>query len=284
MALKLGRAASLALLVQAAPPGNPNDWSLVFGDDFDTFNDSKWTKGWSWYDGRGRSRPRRHTKDGDECLFADENVFIEDGKLILENRRESRGGFNYTSGTVNTLQYNGSQGFEQVYGYFEARIKASPGGEPGQTPAFWMPNRANSGDDGHSEIDVVEIPGADCCGSGRAAWFTVHDGFGAKRYGNYFYPVLDEPFVPRYWGDDFHDYGLLWMPGMLAFYIDGVERFRTCELVPATPAYMVLDNEIGLGHDTWSGEPDAAFYPQRMSIDHVRVWRNLNGESQAVWI
>jgi len=267
---------ALALCIGADPPGNPNDWVKVFSDEFDEFDAAKWTKGWSWYDGQGHSRPRRFSKAGDECFFADENAFVEDGKLILENRREKKGGFNYTSGTVNTLKYNDTQGFEQVYGYFEARIRASPGGGPGQTPAFWMPNHANDGDDGRSEIDVVEIPGAECCGSGRVAWFTVHDGFGAKRYGNFFYPVLEEPFIPRYWGDDYHDYALLWLPGLLAFYVDGVERFRTTELVPATPAYMVLDNEIGLGHNTWSGEPANASFPQRMMVDHVYVWRNLN--------
>jgi len=284
MVLNVAILSSFVWVVVAVPPGNPKQWSLVFNDDFDSFNNSKWTKGWSWYDGHGSSRPRRNTKDGDECFFADENVYVEDGKLVLVNRREVREGYNYSSGTVNTLQYNESQGFEQVHGYFEARIRASPGGGPGQTPAFWMPNRANDGDDGRSEIDVMEIPGGDCCGSGRTAWFTVHDGFGNKRYGNYFYPVLDQPYVPRYWGDDFHDYGLLWAPGLLAFYVDGVERFRTHELVPATPAYMVLDNEIGLGHNSWSGEPENATFPQQMLIDHVRVWRNLGEGAQDAWI
>merc|ERR1712232_477940 len=139
---------ALALCIGADPPGNPNDWVKVFSDEFDEFDAAKWTKGWSWYDGQGHSRPRRFSKAGDECFFADENAFVEDGKLILENRREKKGGFNYTSGTVNTLKYNDTQGFEQVYGYFEARIRASPGGGPGQTPAFWMPNHANDGDDG----------------------------------------------------------------------------------------------------------------------------------------
>jgi len=51
------------------------------------------------------------------------------GKLVITNKRETMGGFNYTSGTVNTISYppGAGRGFQQTYGYFEARILPSPG-------------------------------------------------------------------------------------------------------------------------------------------------------------
>ena len=159
-----------ALAARAAPPGPSDRWSLVLSDDFDSFNASRWTKGWTWCDGHGHLRPQRvHKKAGDACYFADENVWVEDGRLVLENRHERRGGYNYTSGVVNT-----GPSFQTLYGYFEARILASPpSGAPGACPAFWLPNTINDGDNGVGEIDVMEIPGGPHSGAGKVVWFTV---------------------------------------------------------------------------------------------------------------
>ena len=64
-------------------------------------------------------------------------------------------------------QYS-TQGFDQAFGYFEARVKASPGGRNnlGMCPAFWLPNVRNGGDDCVGEIDLVEIPGGLPFGNG----------------------------------------------------------------------------------------------------------------------
>jgi hypothetical protein len=47
-------------------------------------------------------------------------------------------GFEYTSGVVNSIAYPGGRGFQQLYGYFEARIQPSSGEHNlGMCPAFW---------------------------------------------------------------------------------------------------------------------------------------------------
>ena len=126
---------TLALAARGAPPGPPERWLLVLDDDFAAFNASRWTKGWTWCDGHGRLRPRREkTKEYDMCYFGDENAWVEGGGLVLENRHEGHGKWNYTSGVVST-----GRSFSALYGYFEARILAAPnGGAPGACPAFWL--------------------------------------------------------------------------------------------------------------------------------------------------
>jgi hypothetical protein len=53
-------------------------------------------------------------------------------------------------------------------------------------------------------------------------------------------------------------------------------------LVPHTPSYIVLDNEVGLGHldpagdGGWAGDPTNTPFPQVMLVDWVRVWAKPN--------
>ena len=164
-----------------APPALPGEgrWEVSLHDDFASgFNSTLWTKGWSWCNGTGQipgtPQPRVQTKASDTCFFGDDNVAVVDGKLVLTNRRERSHGFDYTSGVVNSIAYPG-RGFQQTYGYFEARILPSAGKHNlGMCPAFWLPNVRNNGDDGNCEIDVMEIPGNPKFGGGHTVWGTVH--------------------------------------------------------------------------------------------------------------
>jgi hypothetical protein len=59
---------------QRMPPV-PGEWEITMLDDFETFNASRWTKGWSWCNGSGllpgQPQPRTHVKASDTCYFAD---------------------------------------------------------------------------------------------------------------------------------------------------------------------------------------------------------------------
>ena len=85
-----------------------------------------------------------------------------------------------------------------------------------------------------------------------------------------------------FWSDSYHDFAVLWLPDLLAWYIDGKQYFNTTKFVPNTPAYIVLDNEVGLGHKEgpdggWAGNPSTTVFPQEMSVEHVTVWRRVGG-------
>src|SRR5208282_3784690 len=79
------------------------------------------------------------------------NVRIENGKLVIEARKESLGGRNYTSAR---LQTHGK--WSWTYGRIEARIKVPRG--QGFWPAFWMlgTNIDSVGWPACGEIDIME--------------------------------------------------------------------------------------------------------------------------------
>lgn len=57
----------------------------------------------------------------------------------------------------------------------------------------------------------------------------------------------------------------------------GTPFFSTTNIVQSTAAYLVLDNEVGLGHlsspdGSWAGDPTHTPFPQMMRVDHVKVW------------
>jgi len=250
-------------LALTSPP--PGDWSLVLEDHFNTFNHNLWTKGWTWCNPLGCPPPVKE-KPGDTCYFPDEAVYIEDGHLVLESKRQEMGGYDYTSGVVNSASYNSSQGFPCLFGYYETRIKSSPGGWEGFCPAFWFPNTVCP--TGQTcELDI-EIPGGKCCGNGAEVWFSVH--------GNNVEVGSKMNCTDRgYCGDNYHVYGLLWQSDIVCFYYDDVEAYCTKEKedIPQTVGWMVFDNEMGLGGDEWAGFPnDKTLFPQKMYIDWVRAW------------
>ena len=302
-------------------PGNGR-WEATLVENFEGFNASVWTKGWAWCNGTGTEpglpQPRTHVKASDTCYFADENVAVTDGKLVLSNKREKSHGFDYTSGVVNSIPYPG-RGFQQLYGYFEARIQPSPGEHNvGMCPAFWMPNVRNNGDDGNCEIDgahsapvlsscvaaqpvrsilllgfhspglfllggvragaVMEIPGNPRFGGGHTVYGTVHATHDSYANGSAHGNVS---LSPGFWSEGYHDFAVLWLPGFLAWYVDGNQYFNTTEFVPNTAAYLVLDNEVGLGHldprgdGGWAGDPKHTLFPQEMKVEHVHVWQRV---------
>ncbi|NNC58202.1 MAG: family 16 glycosylhydrolase, partial [Woeseiaceae bacterium] len=102
-----------------------SSWELVWSDEFDsaTLDDAKWSPN-IW--------PPRKVNDEDQAYTArEENLRVEDGKLIIEAHKEDYEGANYTSGRVHS---DGKGDF--LYGRFEVRAKLPAG--KGTWPAIWM--------------------------------------------------------------------------------------------------------------------------------------------------
>ena len=138
-----------------ASPSSPKDgkWKLTWSDEFNgpngsSVDPSKWVvevggEGW------GNQELEYYTS-------RKENVYIHDGKLVIEARREDYTGAdgvkkNYTSARMKTAGK-----FSQAYGRFEARIKI-PSGQ-GMWPAFWMlgDDIDKAGWPACGEIDIME--------------------------------------------------------------------------------------------------------------------------------
>lgn len=155
----------------------------------------------------------------------------------------------YSSGAITTRDV-----FQQRYGYFEIRAAWSSG--RGVWPAFWL-LPANGA--WPPEIDVVEAHGD----KPGVAFQSMHS---ARA------PAVTNTARVDGSQQDFHTYGVLWRPGRLDFYVDGVRTSTAPE--PADmdqPMYLLANLAIG-GY--WPGYPDAdPNFAAAMRIDFIRVWQ-----------
>jgi beta-glucanase (GH16 family) len=107
-------------------------WSMVFSDDFSgsALNTSSWTVDL----GAGDSRVRNSQGTAD-------NVYLENGALVLRSKREKAGKWNYTSGAVQTM---GKASWKHAGGTRACVLAKLPGGQgevplsQGVWPAHWM--------------------------------------------------------------------------------------------------------------------------------------------------
>jgi beta-glucanase (GH16 family) len=121
-------------------------WELVFEDNFDGPEADSWKEKWI-------ADAQAHT----HILSSrwPENVSVADGNLLLTAKKESRGGQDWTAGSVWTKE-------KFQYGYFEARYRYARA--PGLNNSFWLMNNAvgvdpakvASGEFTVFEIDVNE--------------------------------------------------------------------------------------------------------------------------------
>ena len=110
-------------------------WQIIWQDNFS--NDESW-KNWVTEDASPGHILSSRWRD---------NVRISRGRLLLRNKKESRGGRPWTTGCVYSRKM-----FR--YGYIESRFRISKAS--GVNNAFWL--FANSGNmEHHFEIDIAEV-------------------------------------------------------------------------------------------------------------------------------
>ncbi|WP_309386196.1 family 16 glycosylhydrolase [Cerasicoccus frondis] len=240
-------------------PPVDGDWVLTFEDDFDgdTLDETKWLKCDSHF--------------SKFFIYQEENSYVEDGVLKLRAEKKPVDGREYTSGQIESFGK-----WAQQYGYFEARVKLPT--TRGFWPAFWlMPDRyvdgpsdqrsiwiRNSTKWGGMEFDILEH----LCewGPGRNNVAVHWDGYQDehKSWGNnkvFFGPTPD----------GWHYFGMLWEPGKLTWFIDGIKKAEwTNENIGSVPAYMKISLQLG----GWATEDiDMENIHQTYDIDSVRVWQ-----------
>ncbi|MGO4496333.1 family 16 glycosylhydrolase, partial [Paenibacillus sp. 2RAB27] len=248
-------------------------WTLVWNDEFNnsTLDASKWnyTTGGGGY---GNHELQNYTN-------RPENVRVENGDLIIEARKESYQGSQYTSGKLETK----SKG-DWKYGRYEIRAKLPEG--KGMWPAIWMmPTNQNvyGGWPVGGEIDIMEFLGHDP----GTVYGTIHYGNPwTHTGGNYILPNNQK------FSDDFHTFSLEWSPGEFKWYVDGIlyltknDWFSKDNSKPSDYPFpapfdqlFYLQLNLAVGGD-WPGNPDATTdwtKPKQMLVDYVRVY-SYNGQ------
>ena len=236
------------------PPG----WVLDWHDEFDgrTLDRTTWvpeTGGNGW----GNQELQFYTDRPD-------NVRVDGGNLVIEARKEDRGGRHYTSARIKTAGK-----VERTYGRYEARIKIPRG--QGIWPAFWMLG-ADIGQAGWprcGEIDIMENIGREP----DLVHGTLHGpGYsGAKAIGK------PQRLDKGTYADDYHVYAVEWEPRAIRWYRDGI-LYHTArpdavsgDWVFEHPFFLILNLAVG---GAWPGNPGATTaFPQQMLVDYVRVYK-----------
>ena len=157
---------ALLFIIQAytqTPHTNPNDWKLVFEDQFNEPLDLDIWKISNDYDHGGEPQIYTHRK---------KNVRVEDGLLIIECHQENYKDHQYTSGYVDLKK-------DYKYGFFEIRCKQPLG--KGLWPAYWFSSASSTKDGWPPEIDIFETNGKDPTFSSGGV-FAKENGKATKTY------------------------------------------------------------------------------------------------------
>jgi len=251
---------------QAQTPLTPPAWS----DEFDSgsLDLTRWSH---------RATGPRH--DG---VITPDAVSVSDGVLTIRTYTEE--GTHY-SGMIST-QKHGSGGFEQRYGYFEARVKFNS--SPGQWSAFWLqsPTVGHPVGDPETagvEMDIAEhrarcvtVAPADACAAdndirNRAQQALIWDGYGADRKAE----ANLSPELPGLGNDSWHTWALRWTPTEVTFYYDGAAIWSRTGPISRRSQHIILSSEVGrffAGEIPAAGYGSSATSSTNMQVDYVRAW------------
>jgi beta-glucanase (GH16 family) len=244
--------ASLIDDVVFEPDSGPTtiEWELIWQDEFDapSIDTIKW-----------RVEDLHIVKNNELQYYAPDDVYLEDGNLVLRSQQRTYQGFNsngqwgtyqYTSGLVETWNR-----FSTAYGRIEVRAKLPS--TQSLWPAHWM---LPSSGGWPPEIDITELLGHEP----TRVYMTHHWGT---------YPNVQSDggsYSGPDFSQDFHTFAVEWMPGRLDWQVDGVRRFSSFVAVPQEPFYIILNTAVG---GIWPGYPDGTtIFPQYHEIDYVRVY------------
>lgn len=242
------------------------NWQIVWQDEFEGQagqlpNTSNWTfdigngdNGW----GNGElqyytNRPENISLDGN-------------GNLAITARRETLGGFPFTSARITTKDL-----FDQAYGRFEARIKLPWG--PGIWPAFWLLGADIEQNPWPQcgEIDIMEYRGQQPSliygtvhGPGYSGGASVTRSFGLN---NSRFDV------------DYHIFAIEWGSDYIHFFVD---ETLYQEITPKDvngkwvydhPFFIILNVAVG---GSYVGFPTSETpFPQSMLVDYVKVYKEV---------
>ncbi|MBR4651882.1 MAG: family 16 glycosylhydrolase [Kiritimatiellae bacterium] len=261
----------------------PGDWTLdtEVSDEFDgeSLDKGKWwdyAPHWPGRPGVYRTLAKNVSqKDGELLLLTDK---VPEAEIPYEARMDGMQG--YTCALVKSRR-------KVRYGYFEARIKATPAAVRN---AFWLYDplsddlkRKYSPGDFSEEIDICEILGRHQPGDASQEYRTSH--FTHHYMTPYYEGVCNNQDVPLGVmkkldfcpSAEYHTYGLLWTERELVWYIDNVESARMPTASYGNggfrrPLHVVFDTEV----NNWSGakvaDLDARTLPAVQRIDWFRRW------------
>ena len=196
-----------------------------------------------------------------------ENAYLNNGNLVIEAKRQSQGGRDYTSARMLT---KGKQSFR--YGRIDVSAKLPKG--QGIWPAIWMlgadidqNNWPKCG-----EIDIMELRGQEPNKILTTMHFPKTDGT------REFKGSPDQVLPSGNFSDAFHTFSVVRSKDQMRFFLDGKQYYT---FTPSdvngggypfnNPFFMILN--VAVGGD-FLGNPNAStVFPQKMEVDYVRYYQ-----------
>ena len=254
-------------------------YELIWNEEFETDgrpNDQEWTYEYGFQ----RNRELQ--------WYQEENAFCEDGKLIIEGRKELKPNPHYKEGNGNWKEKRKYISYTSAcltskqswqYGRFE--IKAKIKAEQGLWPAIWFLGKEGQWPS-KGEIDLMEYYQgqilANACWGTKKQWKAKWD---SSKTPMSFFKDLQ-------WDQKFHVWRMDWDEEKIELYVDDI-LLNTIELNKAVNAteqwglkhpfkqkhYLLLNLAIG---GTNGGDPINTQFPSRYEIDYVRVYQKKYGD------
>ena len=197
-----------------------------------------------------------------------ENIYLTDGKLIIQAKKESFSGREYTSSRILT---KGKREF--TFGRVDIRAKLPVA--QGIWPALWMLGKKidQTSWPACGEIDIMELVGK----QPNKVHGTMH--WGANT-------AARQSFTTTYtlpsgtYADKFHVYSMVWELDKIEIFMDDISYCKFDKSKVGSAAYPFNEPfffifNVAVGGD-WPGSPDATTtFPQQMVVDYVRVFKKL---------
>lgn len=231
-------------------------FELLWQDDFDTFDESKWSK-----ITRGPAQWRKYMSSSDTLYDLDEGKLIL--RAVVNEGLDPSDTAGYLTGGVYTKEK-----FTIDFGKVEVRAKLEAG--KSVWPAIWMLPQSGTWPDG-GEIDIMERLNHD-----EFVYQTVH-----SRY-THTPGKKNDPkssVTARIRPDTYNVYSVEILPDSLMFYVNG-ERTLTYPRIEfgadpdiqypfGSPYYILMDMQVG---GNWVGPADGRDLPVEMTIDWIRTY------------
>ena len=192
-----------------------------------------------------------------------ENSFVSNGRLVIEAKKESYNGSEYTSARMIT------QGLREFkYGRIDIRAKIPKG--QGIWPALWMlgNNIGTIGWPKCGEIDIMEIVGHEPS--------TLHGTVHWDNGGNYANYGKSTMLSSGTFADEYHVFSIAWDEQYIKWLLDDVQ-FNVIDITPAglsefqSDFFLIFNVAVG---GNWPGNPDGTtVFPQQMRVDYIRVFQ-----------
>ncbi len=233
----------------------PSGYQLVWSDDFDSIDRSKWNV---------RNNSWAHNEESIDTSRP-ENVFVANGALTLRAIKENYSAYGttrqYTSGYLDTIGRASWQ-----YGRIEMRAKL-PAAQ-GMWPAFWLRDSSGLG-----ELDIMEAVG----GMVNHTVQTIHQSTNGDmaRSGH-------EDVLPSGTFSDWHTYAVDREPGSVKWYVDDrlvfsktVSTLSWLEGAFSEPMNIRLNLQVGGSMPAYYQKPvnGAPLGASDYVIDYVRVYQ-----------